>query len=90
MQEVLNALEGNFAGSAHDNIIKQEVHQIFRTYDTQKTGKLSRDDVRQYIKKTVEQDAENPQKIPQEVMEIRLNKIFLRYDPFNTGYFNFQ
>ena len=90
MSEVLNALAGNLASSAHDQIIRQEVHQIFKTYDTRKTGKLSRDNVRSYIKKTVEQDAENPQQIPTNIMETRLNKIFLRYDPFNTGYFNFQ
>ena len=64
--------------------------QIFKTYDPDKTGKLSRDNVRSFIKNTVEQDPDNPKKIPKEVLESRLNKIFMRYDPFNTGYFNFQ
>ena len=56
MSEVLGALEGSYGGSAHDHIIRSEVLQIFKTYDTDKTGKLSRDNVRQYIRKTVEQD----------------------------------
>ena len=46
MSEVLGALEGSYGGSAHDHIIRSEVLQIFKTYDTDKTGKLSRDNVR--------------------------------------------